>query len=132
MSKEPGGRSAWRVEGLAVPEQAERAATSASEEWLPAPSVHRTWVYERAFPRKRVCELDGKRPRRPGEAMEQRRREFEAVMAREGIGRAELARRLGCSRAWVTRVPGPHRHLACQKLPSAGNVPGAAGRGRSD
>lgn len=65
-----------------------------------------------AFRRKRVQEVDWKRPTRPGgddAAMERRRRDFEAVMAREGISRAELARQLGCSRARVTRVLGTPR-----------------------
>lgn len=37
--------------------------------------------------------------------MASRREEFQAILdAEPGMTRADLARRLGCSRAWVTRV----------------------------
>jgi hypothetical protein len=40
--------------------------------------------------------------------MEERRASFQAILDSEpGLTRAALARRLGCSRAWVTRVLGP-------------------------
>ncbi len=78
--------------------------------WLPEASIYRTWNFEKVFegyakPRPRRARQS--RPSRVAADRKKRARRFQAMLdAEPGITRADLARRLGFSRAWVTKVLG--------------------------
>ena len=76
------------------------------ERKLPIPCIFRTWIYVKDFPPLRVIRREPEPSqviRRPGR--EERARQYRAMLDSEpGLTRAALARRLGVSRAWVTKI----------------------------
>jgi len=79
---------------------------------LPKRRISRTWIVEREFPEVEAKQLGSNtKPRATREAMAERRERFRAMMAAEGLSRAGLARKLGVSRAWVTKVLGRHNPI---------------------
>ncbi len=79
--------------------------------WLPGPETSRIWFFFSIFVGYvRLVSKTGstKHPRRSvEEAVSQRVVAFQAMLdADPGLTRAGLARKLGCSRAWVTKVLG--------------------------
>jgi DNA invertase Pin-like site-specific DNA recombinase len=109
-----------RFQGKAVPLEAElldrdavvyRSAKGSIESTaqLPVPSSTRTFIVRRDPPPPKPKRAPRARKRGPpGESMSKRAEAFRAALAAEpGMTRADLARRLGVSRAWVTRVLGP-------------------------
>jgi DNA invertase Pin-like site-specific DNA recombinase len=70
---------------------------------LPTPSISRTWGYARNA--EVAVTVTPPPPTETATARRERRaKEFRKLMAADGLTRAELARKLGVSRAWVTKV----------------------------
>lgn len=70
--------------------------------WLPKRSISRTWKY---LEKPRAPASAAAEERRPAaERAQERAVEFATIMATQGLSRAGLARKLGVSRAWVTKV----------------------------
>lgn len=69
---------------------------------LPKRSISRTWKYEADGPKQ--ARPTPPRPVAPEARARARAAEYARTMAAEGLTRAELARRLGVSRAWVTKA----------------------------
>ena len=78
---------------------------------LPEASIYRTWTYERVFEvykkheSRRAVRLRQKRA--PADEQERTRRFQSILNDNPAMTRANLAHKLGCSRAWVTKVLGP-------------------------
>jgi hypothetical protein len=76
--------------------------------WLPEPSIYRTWVMVSRWDLPQKTRSRG--GRRPRARKSERAAQYRAIMTAEPqLTRAALARRLGVSRAWITRVLADNR-----------------------
>ena len=64
----------------------------------------RTWNFQKKFTIRIGVEKVGRKS--AADRAHERAAEFKRLMAAEGLSRAALSRRLGVSRAWVTKVLG--------------------------
>jgi hypothetical protein len=82
--------------------------------WLPEASIYRTWTYSKAFvayTKTKPRSASQKRSRRQLADKQTRANRFQAMLnAEPELTRADMARRLRCSRAWITTVLGSARN----------------------
>jgi hypothetical protein len=79
--------------------------------WLPEPEIYQTWIYDKIFSgydrrgKQKKVDCQPKPPPVPVISRSERAAQFQAMLAADNrVNQAVIARKLGLSRAWLSRV----------------------------